>query len=109
MNNTNTLLTEFSKNLNAGHFDSLLQEVSELTSHRRMVLKDKAARKLRAEFSVGDTVYFVSTCRPTYLQGVAAVVSKFNPKKIVVDLLKPAGRFHKGIICPPTLLTTEKS
>lgn len=98
--------TDFVSSVICGELDSTLDRMIETIRCRQELLKDKQAQMLRCTIKVGDTVYFSKTCRPTYLRGVKATVRKFNPKKIVVDLFQPAGRFHKGIICPPTLLTT---
>jgi hypothetical protein len=91
-----------------GKLDASLDEIKDLVRCRQEDIKDAEARKLRYTIKVGDTVYFTNEVRPTYLQGVPAIVRKFNPKKIVIDLLKPAGRFHKGVICPPSMLTDVK-
>jgi hypothetical protein len=100
--------TDLATDIITGNLDSDLSRIVEAVRERQHEIKDKQARVLRLSLEPGATVYFVSTCHPTYLRGVKAIVRKLNPKKVVVDLLQPAGRFHKGIICPPTLLTTTK-
>lgn len=66
------------------------------------------ALQLKNELSIGDTVYFTSKVRPTYLVGAPATVKDINRVRIVVDLVKPAGLFNKNVTVPVELVTNVK-
>jgi hypothetical protein len=66
------------------------------------------AIQLKSELSIGDTVYFTNKVRPAYMAGAAATVKEINRVRIVVDLVKPAGRFNKNVTVPVELVTTVK-
>lgn len=42
------------------------------------------------------------------LQGALGTITAINKSRVVVDLDKPAGRWHRGIQCPPGLLELVK-
>jgi len=101
-------LAELLASIKIGALDTEMDAISNAVSIRRDAIKRIKEINLRAAISEGDTVWFSMSANPSYLRGVKATVRKFNPKKIIVDLPSPVGRFHKGIICPPSLLLTEK-
>jgi len=87
-----------------GSFDSTLDKIREAITER----KDQKASNLRFELSIGDSVYFTSTCSPAYMRGKSAKVVKINRERVIVDLDSPAGRFHKNVTCPLSIITTKK-
>lgn len=68
--------------------------------------KEVTKATMRASLNVGDAVWFNEKTRPAYMAGHKAIVRKINRERVVVDLDKPAGRFHIGVTVPLTLLTT---
>ena len=68
--------------------------------------KEVTKATMRASLNVGDAVWFNEKTRPAYMAGHKAIVRKINRERVVVDLDKPAGRFHRGVTVPLTLLTT---
>ena len=102
MNITNRDIIE---SIISGDQDDDLSKLIEVIRTRQSDIKDKEARMLRFTLKVGDTVIFNDTCKPTYLRGEKAIVKKFRTKKIEVDLLRPRGRFYKGIGCPLSLVS----
>jgi len=69
------------------------------------IRKQITALQLKASLVIGQTVYLTSG-KPAYLNGAKAFVRKINRERIVIDLEKPMGKFHKNITCPISLLST---
>lgn len=101
-------IAELVASIKIGALDAEMDAIANAVSIRRDAIKRIKDINLRAALAEGDTVWFGMTVNPAYLRGQKAIVRKFNPKKIVVDLPAPIGRFSKGIICPPSILCTEK-
>lgn len=85
--------------------DADFARISEAMKQARKI----AGQKLKFSLQVGDIVFLKDTAKPTYIAGAKAIVTKINREKVVIDLDKPAGRFHRNINCPLSLLTTEAS
>lgn len=83
---------------------------SDIDSIRRTLVarKDQDAVALRCELQVGQTVW-LKAGKPAYLNGAEAVVVKINRERVVIDLVKPAGKFFKGVTTPVSLLSTVKT
>lgn len=90
--------------LYAGKLDPYLVSLRTIIGERL----DTLAQRLKFKLTLGQSVWFNNTCRPAYMRGAEAKVRKINRERIVVDLVAPAGRFHKGITCPLSIITTEK-
>lgn len=71
--------------------------------------KEVAKAKMRVDLVVGQTVWFNEKVRPTYLKGAAATIKKINRERVIVDLVKPTDRFHKGVNVPLTLISTVEA
>ena len=76
---------------------------------RRMARAAKREQKRREaagslQFTSGQAVRFVQNVNPKLLAGRDAVVVGFTESKVVVDLLQPVGRWHRGMRCTPTIL-----
>ena len=82
-----------------GEFDIDLDDIRQIIQIRREVL----AGALKRSLNVRDRVTFSEECSPAYLRGRQATVVKINRDRIVVDLDSPAGRFHRGIVCPVSI------
>lgn len=84
-----------------GKFDDKLDKITS-------IIKDRKEAKARATFytlTPGDKVRFVASVRPHYLAGCVGTLRALRNKKVTVDLDEPsAGRFHKGIVTPVTLI-----
>lgn len=66
--------------------------------------RDLATRKLKFTLKVGSKVKINHTAKPRYLVGASATVVKINQTKVVINLDKPCGRFHKSVACPISLI-----
>ena len=66
--------------------------------------KKSQSQKSFYTLKVGDKVRFLSNSRPAYLRGMEGKVVAKRQTKLVIDLDEPAGRFHRGIITPPSLI-----
>jgi hypothetical protein len=88
-----------------GSLDADLSNIVDAIRSRQSDIKDKAASVLRFSLKIGDTVILNDTCNPAYIRGEKAIVRKFRTKKIVIDLLRPCGKFHKGIGCPLSIVS----
>jgi uncharacterized protein YkvS len=98
---TNITIKEVRTAILSGALDADIPAIKAALEGRKEML----ATAMRSSLSVGDTVTFTDTCRPTYMRGLKATVIKINRERVVVDLLKPAGRFHKNITCPVSILS----
>lgn len=66
------------------------------------------AGELKRSLNIGDTVYFKANIRPHYMAGAPAIVKAIRRTRVLVDLVKPAGRFNKNVTVPVDLVTTSK-
>lgn len=84
-----------------------IEEIEEIinaaTERRREIRQAEGATKF-AQLKVGDPVFMAATVRPKYLARQRGIVREKRRTKVLVDLDKPAGRFHRGVICPPDML-----
>ena len=87
-----------------GELDNELDGLTQAISFRR----SQQVNQTRINLSVGQHVWFNQSVRPTYMVGAEAIVKKINRKRIEVDLLEPAGRFHKGVRATLSIITTTK-
>lgn len=90
---------EMKQALLSGSLDAHLDEMSRIIQIRRDVTAPQVW-----DFIEGQTVRFNNRVNPKYLRGAEAVVKKINRTRIVVDLVKPQGRFNKNITVPLTLI-----
>lgn len=88
----------------AGKLDEHLVSLRTVIGERLNAL----AQRLRFKLNIGQSVWFNHTCRPAYMRGAEAKVVKINRERVVVNLVKPAGRFHHNVTCPLSILTLEK-
>lgn len=91
-----------------GNFDSDFDAIQYAIQERKSVLKVVKASELRATLSPGDTVYFNDKVRPAYLKGAKATVIRMARTKVVVDLDRMIGRFHRNISVPVSLIAESK-
>lgn len=90
--------------INRGQMDEHLDTLAQAIQYRRDVLiADK-----RDDLTVGATVYFNSKANPQYLCGAEAKVVRFKTKKVVVQLVRPVGRFQGYITTPVSIIQTQK-
>jgi hypothetical protein len=83
-----------------GDWDDRLDYIISAAKER----KDRLAPKVW-DFEIGEKVRLNETVRPKYLAGSEAVIQKINRTKVVIDLVKPQGRFYTGISAPTSMLT----
>lgn len=87
-----------------GQLDEHLNRIAGSVRNRVTAL----ANDKRDEMKIGDVVYFNSKVRPAYLAGEAVRVVKFNPKKLVVDLVNPSGKWNKNVRVPLSLISLTR-
>ena len=78
-----------------------LRGVLEQVQERRRVL----ANQTRAALSIGDTVVFTNTTKPTYLRGVRGTVMGFGNSRVNVRLAEPMGRFSRDLRVPASIIS----
>lgn len=104
----NITSTDLLKDITMGKFNSEeLDAIFQAVKFQKETDKDIAARRLGRSIKKGDHIWFNESTRPTYIIGCEAVVVKVNPKKIVVDLVKPTARFHRNVTVSLSLITTK--
>ncbi len=84
----------------AGQLDDRLGAIVDVVKERR----DAQARVKFYSLTPGDKVRFVATVRPRYLAGATGTLRALRNTRVTVDLDKPAGRFHRGIVTPVGLV-----
>lgn len=97
-------ILDLTRAIRNGDLDASLSSIGSALKCRREELTLAKRRSL----TVGDTVYFTNTVKPSYLVGQAAKVTKINVKRIIVNLLNPIGRFDNGVRCPLSIIQMEK-
>lgn len=90
---------EFLKLLRSGEFDADLVQISAAVNARAKAIAPQAE-----DFIEGQTVRISNKANPKYLRGAMATVRQINRTRVVLDLQEPRGRFHKGVITPPSLI-----
>lgn len=93
--NKNDLLTALAN----GEFDDDLELISAAVQRRRAANAPQAW-----DFLEGQEVRLSNKANPKYLRGAKATIRQINRTRVVIDLHTPAGRFHRGISTPPSLL-----
>ncbi len=93
--NKNELLTA----INSGEFDEDLDAITTAVQRRRAANAPQAW-----DFLEGQEVRLSNKANPKYLRGAKATIRQINRTRVVIDLHSPAGRFHRGISTPPSLL-----
>jgi hypothetical protein len=87
-----------------GELDADLSRLTQAIQNRKRLISATNVAVLKSTLKVGDKVRLTMTANPSYIRGVEAVIRKFKTKKVVIDLVRPAGRFHKNIVCPLDIL-----
>jgi translation elongation factor EF-Tu-like GTPase len=82
-----------------GTHDEYLDDILWAVKQRKSAIAPKAW-----DFKPGDRVRYTDATRPLYLIGATGVVRQINRTKVVVDLDQPAGRFHKRVTTPTSLI-----
>lgn len=82
-----------------GKLDDDLESLAVAIQQRIKTKAQIVALSLR----LGDQVKFTNV-RPKYLIGNIGTIVKISPETIVVDLLEPAGRYHKNITCKADMI-----
>lgn len=88
---------DFSEAIIAGYFDDKIETLLQTVRLRRDEIDSLAAFKKKHALKIGQPVWFNERTRPTYLQGVKAIVDDINRTRIVVRLDQPTGRFRGKI------------
>ena len=83
-----------------GELDADLDNIKTAIATRR----DMLALAFKGGLNIGDKVTFANNCRPVYMRGLKATIIKINRERVVVDLDRPAGRFHRNVTCPVSIL-----
>jgi hypothetical protein len=104
----NITSTDILSDISSGKLDASLASINQALNFRLDGLKAIEARRLKRSITVGDTLYFVQTANPSYIRGLAALVVKINPVKVVVTIVdkSKAGRFTGRVTCPADILST---
>jgi hypothetical protein len=97
---TNITFAQIKTAILTGELDADLDNIKTAMATRREMLQVA----FKGGLSVGDKVTFAENCRPVYMRGLKATIIKINRERVVVDLDRPAGRFHKNITCPVSIL-----
>lgn len=84
----------------AGKHDHSLDSIMSAIKTRRDYLSKLVFHELKA----GDKVMFNSRCNPKYLRGIQGTIREKRNSRVVVDLITPVGRFHRGIVTDTSLI-----
>lgn len=90
-----TYFQNFAVPITNGQCDEFLNAIILCAQDRQKALSTKIY-----QCYAGQRVRFSSNVNPKYLAGVEGTVSKVNRTKVVVDLDKKTGRFHRNIATP---------
>lgn len=84
-----------------------VDEVIALALARRKELSKLAGAAQFAALKVGDKVRIIPTAKPKQLAGRTGVVTEKKITKVMIDLDRPVGQYHRNVVCPPDLLDFE--